>query len=75
MMRLADRRLAEAESLPLGSVRVSERFLPGEKAPAKAMKALRKQVAEELERLGWWERRRPARRHRRDDPQPRRRGA
>src|SRR5215217_5871141 len=42
-MRLADRRLAEAESLPLGSVRVSEQFLPGEKAPAKAMKA-----------LGWW---------------------
>jgi exopolyphosphatase/guanosine-5'-triphosphate,3'-diphosphate pyrophosphatase len=53
-MRLAGRQLAEAESLPLGSVRVSERFLPGEKAPAKGMKALRKHVASELERLGWW---------------------
>ena len=53
-MRLEDRRLAEAESLPLGSVRMSERFLPGEKAPAKAMKALREHVADELEELGWW---------------------
>jgi exopolyphosphatase/guanosine-5'-triphosphate,3'-diphosphate pyrophosphatase len=53
-MRLAGRRLAEAESLPLGSVRVSERFLPDEKATAKGMKALRKHVAAELEELGWW---------------------
>jgi len=53
-MRLSGRRLAEAESLPLGSVRVSERFLPGEKAPAKGMKALRKQVADDLDALGWW---------------------
>src|SRR5918994_751679 len=29
VMRLAGRRLETAESLPLGSVRVSERFLPG----------------------------------------------
>src|SRR5215207_18824 len=54
VMRLADRRLAEADSLPFGSVRVSEEFLPGEKAPAKAMKALRKQVEAELGALGWW---------------------
>jgi exopolyphosphatase/guanosine-5'-triphosphate,3'-diphosphate pyrophosphatase len=53
-MRLARRRLGEAESLPLGSVRVSERFLPDEKATAKGMKALRKHVAAELEALGWW---------------------
>jgi exopolyphosphatase / guanosine-5'-triphosphate,3'-diphosphate pyrophosphatase len=53
-LQLADRRLARAESLPLGSVRMSERFLPGEKAPAKAVKALRGHVAEEIERLGWW---------------------
>ncbi|MBA3262633.1 MAG: Ppx/GppA family phosphatase [Thermoleophilaceae bacterium] len=53
-MRLADRRLAEAKSLPLGSVRVSESFLPGEKASAKAMKALRRHVAAELDALGWW---------------------
>ncbi len=53
-LRLEGRRLAEAHSLPLGSVRVSEEFLPGEKAPAKAMKALRKKAAGELEALGWW---------------------
>jgi exopolyphosphatase / guanosine-5'-triphosphate,3'-diphosphate pyrophosphatase len=54
-MRLADRRLTDAESLPLGSVRVSEEFLPGEKATAKGMKALRKRVESELAELGWWE--------------------
>jgi exopolyphosphatase / guanosine-5'-triphosphate,3'-diphosphate pyrophosphatase len=54
-MRLADRRLTEAESLPLGSVRVSEEFLPGEKATAKGMKALRKRVESQLAELGWWE--------------------
>jgi len=54
VMRLADRRLAKADSLPLGSVRVSEEFLPGEKATAKAMKALRKRVESEVGALGWW---------------------
>jgi exopolyphosphatase/guanosine-5'-triphosphate,3'-diphosphate pyrophosphatase len=54
-LRLEDRRLAQAESLRLGSVRVSEEFLPGEKASAKAVKALRKKVGGELDALGWWE--------------------
>jgi exopolyphosphatase / guanosine-5'-triphosphate,3'-diphosphate pyrophosphatase len=54
VMRLEGRRLAGSESLPLGSVRVSEAFLPGEKAPAKAMKALRREVAGALGGLGWW---------------------
>src|SRR5918992_973339 len=54
-LRLEDRRLAQAESLRLGSVRVSEEFLPGEKASSKAMKALRKKVASELDALGWWD--------------------
>ena len=54
VMRLSGRRLVEADSLPLGSVSVSERFLPGEKAPAKAVKALRKSVETDLEALGWW---------------------
>ena len=54
-LRLENRRLAQAESLRLGSVRVSEEFLPGEKASSKAVKALRKKVAGELEALGWWE--------------------
>ncbi|HYP48227.1 MAG TPA: Ppx/GppA phosphatase family protein [Thermoleophilaceae bacterium] len=53
-MRVEGRELAAAESLPLGTVRVSEDFLPGEKAPPKAMKALRKHVAAELAELGWW---------------------
>ena len=54
-LRLEGRRLATAESLPLGSVRVSEKFLPGEKATDKGMKALRKRVAGELGELGWWQ--------------------
>ena len=54
-LRIEGRALAEAESLPLGSVTVSEQFLPGEKAPAKAMKALREHAARELEALGWWD--------------------
>ena len=53
-LRIEGRSLEAAESLPLGSVRVSERFLPGEKASAKAIKALRKHVAGELDALGWW---------------------
>jgi exopolyphosphatase/guanosine-5'-triphosphate,3'-diphosphate pyrophosphatase len=51
---IEDRKLYAAQSLPLGSVRVSEQYLPHKKAPKKAMKALRKKVAGELEALGWW---------------------
>lgn len=53
-LRLSGRRMADSASLPLGSVRVSEEFLPGEKAGDKAIKALRKHVAGELAGLGWW---------------------
>ena len=53
-LRIEGRQLADAESLPLGAVRVSERFLPDEKASPKQMKALRAHVAGELEQLGWW---------------------
>jgi exopolyphosphatase/guanosine-5'-triphosphate,3'-diphosphate pyrophosphatase len=53
-LRIESRRLADAKSRPLGAVRVSERFLPGEEASAKQMKALRSHVAGELEQLGWW---------------------
>jgi exopolyphosphatase/guanosine-5'-triphosphate,3'-diphosphate pyrophosphatase len=53
-LRIEGRRLVESESLPLGAVRISERFLPDEKASAKQMKALRTHVAGELEQLGWW---------------------
>jgi exopolyphosphatase / guanosine-5'-triphosphate,3'-diphosphate pyrophosphatase len=53
-LRIEGRRLADAESRPLGAVRMSERFLPGERASAKQMKALRGHVADELQQLGWW---------------------
>jgi exopolyphosphatase/guanosine-5'-triphosphate,3'-diphosphate pyrophosphatase len=53
-LRLEGRRLAASASLPLGTVRVSEGFLPGEKAPAKAMRSLRKRAAAELGELDWW---------------------
>jgi exopolyphosphatase / guanosine-5'-triphosphate,3'-diphosphate pyrophosphatase len=53
-LRIAGRRQTDAESLALGSVSVSEEFLPGEKATAKGMKALRRRVEGELDSLGWW---------------------
>jgi exopolyphosphatase / guanosine-5'-triphosphate,3'-diphosphate pyrophosphatase len=54
VMRIADRRLHEAESIPLGAVRVSEAFLPGNEAKPKQMKALRKHVRRSLAELEWW---------------------
>jgi len=54
VVRLEGRELAEADSLPLGSVRVSEKYLPDEKASGKAQKALRAHATEVLEELGWW---------------------
>src|SRR3954467_14749212 len=53
-LRIERRGLAESESLRLGAVRVSERFLPDEKAGSKQMKALRAHAAGQLEELGWW---------------------
>src|ERR687886_493057 len=53
-LRIEQRRLADAQSLRLGAVRVSERFLPDEKASSKQMKALRAHAAAKLEELGWW---------------------
>jgi exopolyphosphatase / guanosine-5'-triphosphate,3'-diphosphate pyrophosphatase len=55
LTRIAGRRLADSVSLPLGSVRMSERFLPDEKASGKQMKALRSHVQEELDAFDWWE--------------------
>ena len=52
-MRLAGRRLASSLSWPIGAVRVSERFLPGEEASGKAMKALRRHVTKQLEQADW----------------------
>src|SRR5918995_292330 len=53
-LRLERRRMVNSRSLPLGAVRVSERFLPGEKTTGKEIKALRKHVAAELDELAWW---------------------
>jgi len=55
IMRIEDRRLAEAESVRLGAVRVSEAFLPGEDATPKQMKALRKHVVRQLSEFEWWD--------------------
>ena len=54
LMRMEGRELVDSVSLPLGAVRVSERFLPGEEASKKDVKALRKHVAEQLEGLDWF---------------------
>ena len=54
LMRIGGRRLEHADSFPLGAVRVSERFLSGEKASGKAVKALRRHVAEAIERDPWF---------------------
>ena len=54
LMRLADRRLVEAESVRLGAVRVSEAFLAGEEASSKQLKALRKHVSRTVGEFEWW---------------------
>jgi exopolyphosphatase/guanosine-5'-triphosphate,3'-diphosphate pyrophosphatase len=52
-MRVEDRRLAADASWPLGTVRMSERFLPGDEASSKTLKALRKHVAAEVAKADW----------------------
>jgi exopolyphosphatase/guanosine-5'-triphosphate,3'-diphosphate pyrophosphatase len=54
IMRIADRRLAEAESVRLGAVRVSEAFLPDEETSPKQLKTLRKHVARTIGEFEWW---------------------
>ena len=54
LLELRGRELANSVSLPLGAVRVSERFLPGEEAAKKGMKALRRHVAEALGEVAWF---------------------
>jgi exopolyphosphatase / guanosine-5'-triphosphate,3'-diphosphate pyrophosphatase len=53
LVQIEDRRLVKSASWRLGAVRISERFLPGEEAKPKAIKALRKHVRRELESAGW----------------------
>ena len=52
--RIANRRLAEAESVRLGAVRVSEAFLPGDETSSKQLKSLRKHVGRTLSEFEWW---------------------
>jgi len=54
LMRIRGRQLTDACSLPLGAVRLSEAFLPDEKAPGKARKAVRRHVAGRLGAVEWW---------------------
>src|SRR4051812_44783113 len=48
-----DRRARDARSWPLGAVRMTERFLTGEKVKGKQLKALRSHIGGELAAAGW----------------------
>ena len=56
LTRVQGRLAADFRSWPLGAVRMTERFLPGERAKGKQLKALRAHVREELESAPWLER-------------------
>src|SRR5215210_6946117 len=53
LTRVEGRLAADACSWPLGAVRMTERFLPGERAKPKQVKALRAHVAEQLAEAPW----------------------
>jgi len=54
VMRLEDRGLRDSDSWPMGAVRMSERFLPGDAAGEKDLKALRKHVRKKIEKAEWF---------------------
>ena len=54
VMQLHERRLEASDSWPLGAVRMSERFLPGDEAGDKAIKALRKHVRKKVGESADW---------------------
>ena len=54
VMCLRERELEESASWPLGAVRMSERFLPGEESGEKAVKALRKHVRKKVGGAEWF---------------------
>ena len=56
LTRVEGRLAADARSWALGAVRMTERFLPGERAKGKQIKALRAHVAEQLAEADWLER-------------------
>jgi exopolyphosphatase / guanosine-5'-triphosphate,3'-diphosphate pyrophosphatase len=53
LTRVVDRLAEDMQSWPLGAVRMTERFLPGERAKGKQLKALRAHVAEQLAEAPW----------------------
>jgi exopolyphosphatase/guanosine-5'-triphosphate,3'-diphosphate pyrophosphatase len=53
--QVADRRLVRSVSRPLGAVRMTEAFLPGQRASKSEVKALRRHVARELSQTPWLE--------------------
>jgi exopolyphosphatase/guanosine-5'-triphosphate,3'-diphosphate pyrophosphatase len=53
LVSVADRRAGSVGSWPVGTVRMTERFLPGDEATRKQLKALRAHVAGELESAEW----------------------
>src|SRR4051794_1595816 len=55
IVRMDDRQLTASGSWPLGAVRMSERFLPGDEAGGKALKALRKHVRSVIDGQDWIE--------------------
>ena len=75
LTHVEDRHARDARSWPLGAVRMTERFLAGDKVKGKQLKALRAHICDELATAGWLndagEGRRAARRHRRHGAQPR----
>jgi exopolyphosphatase/guanosine-5'-triphosphate,3'-diphosphate pyrophosphatase len=54
VMHLRERRLDASDSWPLGAVRMSERFLPGDESGEKAVKALRKHVRKTVGEAEWF---------------------
>ena len=55
IIRIADRRLREAESVRLGAVRVSEAFLPGRGGQLEAAQGAATHVARTLDEFEWWQ--------------------
>jgi exopolyphosphatase/guanosine-5'-triphosphate,3'-diphosphate pyrophosphatase len=53
LMRVEGRLATDARSWPLGAVRMTERFLPGERAKGKQLKALRAHAEELLAEADW----------------------
>jgi len=53
LVRVDSRLASDTRSWPLGAVRMTERFLPGERAKGKQIKALREHVADHVAEADW----------------------